>query len=111
MLAKTGNPQQPLLQRDAAVTEAALRATEACIENDPDALAKSKKRIDETVLPPLLRALLNCFLLLKDELGKIKQGGGADRTYLRRRVGEGHQADGRKDAQGDRRGRAPGAGR
>ena len=66
-------PQQPLLQRDAAVTEAALRATEACIENDPDALAKSKKRIDETVLPPLLRAFaFNCFPLLKDELGKIK---------------------------------------
>ena len=73
VLAKPGNPQQPLLQRDAAVTEAALRATEACIENDPDALAKSKKRIDETVLPPLLRAFaFNCFPLLKDELGKIK---------------------------------------
>ena len=73
VLAKPGNPQQPLLQRDAAVTEAALRATEACIENDPDALAKSKKRIDETVLPPLLRVFaFNCFPLLKDELGKIK---------------------------------------
>ena len=54
--------------------EAALRATEACIENDPDALAKSKKRIDETVLPPLLRAFaFNCFPLLDEKLGEIKK--------------------------------------
>ena len=74
-------PYQQLLRRDetgGAVTEAVLQATEACIDErtlkkDADALTKSKLMVDETVLPPLLRAFaFNCFPLLKDELGKIK---------------------------------------
>ena len=60
-----------------AVTEAALRATEACVdartlEKDPDTLVKSKMRIDETVLPPLLRVFaFNCLPLLKEKLEEI----------------------------------------
>ena len=74
-------PYQQFLWRGetgGAVTEAVLQATEACIDErtlkkDADALTKSKLMVDETVLPPLLRAFaFNCFPLLKDELGKIK---------------------------------------
>ena len=74
-------PYQQLLRRDetgGAVTEAVLQATEACIDErtlnkDADALTKSKLMVDETVLPPLLRAFaFNCFPSLKDRLDEIK---------------------------------------
>ena len=75
-------PYQQLLRRDetgGAVTEAVLQATEACIDErtlnkDADALTKSKLMVDETVLPPLLRAFaFNCFPLLDEKLGEIKK--------------------------------------
>ena len=82
-------PYQQLLRRGetldgGAVTEAVLRATEACIDprtlkSTPDTLVKreylveSKVRLDKTVLPPLLRAFaLNCFPSLKGRLDEIK---------------------------------------
>jgi hypothetical protein len=81
---KDESTHQQLLWRDetsdgGAVTEAALRATEACVDartlkKDPDTLWKSKIRIDETVLPPLLRVFaFNCLPLLKEKLGEIKK--------------------------------------
>ena len=82
-------PYQQLLRRGetldgGAVTEAVLRATEACIDprtlkSTPDTLVKreyfleNKVRLDKTVLPPLLRAFaLNCFPALKGRLDEIK---------------------------------------
>ena len=74
-------PYQQFLWRGetgGAVTEAVLQATEACIDErtlnkDADALTKSKLMVDETVLPPLLRAFaFNCFPSLKDRLDEIK---------------------------------------
>jgi hypothetical protein len=79
---KDEKPYQQLLQRGetgGAVTEAVLQATEACIDErtlkkDADALTKSKLMVDETVLPPLLRAFaFNCFPLLDEKLGEIKK--------------------------------------
>ena len=75
-------PYQQFLWRGetgGAVTEAVLQATEACIDErtlnkDADALTKSKLMVDETVLPPLLRAFaFNCFPLLDEKLGEIKK--------------------------------------
>ena len=92
-------PYQQLLRRGetldgGAVTEAVLRATEACIDprtlkSTPDTLVKreylveSKVRLDKTVLPPLLRAFaLNCFPSLKGRLDEIKDKVGESGTKI-----------------------------